>query len=90
MWKHTWNEQLCSCELQITKADYVYIVLIVVFVLLVGSILCNMKIFHCNRKLHSKIDENTTFGMSKNLLREYAKIKPKPTPVAGWDYVNTY
>jgi len=90
MWRHIWNSDLCACQLNLSSTDHLYICIISLSASLFILTVCLLKLIHLNKKLHNKIDENTTYGMSKRLLREYVKIKPLQKSTGGWEYVNTY
>jgi len=93
-WKHSWSSTSCACELDLSRVDRAHLTTLVVGLLLLISTILNCHCFVAKQKLQTIVDENTTYGLSKHLLREYVKIKPRqPLQSRGrghWDYKNTY
>jgi len=89
-WRHAWNTVDCTCMLDLSSTEYTYIAVGVVSVMLVFALLRILRDNCRRRALQRIVDENTTYGMSRHLLRAYVKIKPSQKQSSAWDYVNTY
>ncbi|XP_023327571.1 uncharacterized protein LOC111700766 [Eurytemora carolleeae] len=89
-WKQEWSDEFCSCYINMSSSDYQNIGVGILIFSLVISILLNIKSTLYTRKLLLYIDENRVYGLSKRLLRNCAKIKPRQKTENGWEYGNTY